>query len=67
MLKVWLGRMRNGRDWRKDQAWRVLEEMGGQEPLIHDLQVLLHLAGCRSEGSLNAHKGNTDGWGMGEW
>ena len=45
----------------------VLEEMGGQEPLIHDLQVLLHLAGCRSEGSLNAHKGNTEEWGMGKW
>ena len=22
----------------------------GQEPFIHDLQVFLHLAGCRSEG-----------------
>ena len=52
-------------DQRKGLAWWVLDGVG-QEPFIHDLQVFLHLAGCKTGTDLSDHKGYTngdlDGW-----
>ena len=63
ILKVWWERTRG--------LMKIGERIGldldgdGQEPFIHDLQVFLHLAGCRSEGSSTPPKGNTMGMGKG--
>ncbi len=40
-------------------------ERDGQEPLALVHLVLLHLAEWCTEGPLNAHKGNTNGYGCG--
>ena len=51
ILKVldWVEETGRWKDRGKDWYGGVLDGVG-QEPFIHDLQVFLHLAGCRSEG-----------------
>ena len=69
MLKVWIGRKRNGRDWRKDQAWMGAGRDGRPGALGPCLVVVASPGRAQDRGAINcAKRALLRDWdGNGEW